>query len=166
MTTIRLPIDVRNPRVTSLAGNAFFAVEGLTAWDAGRWEMIDAVESRIYGVVPIPKNVAGTPAGKIILSCATTATANEYRLEVLVKAVADAESLNPASLTAIETIDVTAPGTARLRKDTTFPASGSMSETLTADDLLIVEIIRHGEHANDDIVAPLYLYAALLQIDL
>lgn len=166
MATIRVPIDLRNPRVTSLAGNAFFTVEGLTAWDAGRWEMVDALESRIYGVVAVPKNLAGTPAGKIILSCATTATAEQYRLEVKVKAVADAESLNPASLTDIETIDVTAAGTARLRKDTTFPASGSMSETLTADDLLIVEIIRHGEHANDDIVAPLYLYAAFLQIDL
>lgn len=164
MATIRVPIELRNPRVTSLAGNAFYTVEGLTAWDAGRWEMIDAVESRIYGVVPIPKNVAGTPAGKIILSCATTAT-EQYRLEVKATAVADAESLNPASLTAIETIDVTAAGTARLRKDTTFPASGSMSEVLTADDLLIVEIIRHGEHANDDIVAPLYLYAAFLQCD-
>lgn len=165
MATVRLPIDLRNPRVTSLAGNAFFTVTGLTAIDLAFWNFDATAEGRVYGLVPIPKNVAATPAAKIVLAVGSSATANEARVEVKVKAVADTASMNPASLTAIETIDITVPGTARNRKDVTFPSSGSMSETVVADDILLVEITRHGGHANDDLTALLELYAAWLQID-
>jgi hypothetical protein len=166
MTTIRIPIDLRNPRVATLGGNAFFTVGALTAWDAARWEFVKDVEGRIYGVVPVPKNVAGTPAGKIILDIAASATSEVTRLTVATKAVADAESLNPAALTAETAQDITTPGTARLRKTVTFPAAGSLTEALAADDLLIVEITHNGNHANDTLTVNTELYAAFLQVDI
>lgn len=165
MATVRLPIDLRNPRVSSLAGNAFFTVTGLTAGDFGYWQLGQDVDGKIYGVVPVPKNVAGTPNGKIILVISANATSGVSRLQVSTKAVADAESLNPASLTAETAQDITVPGTARLRKDVTFPSSGSLGETLAADDLLLVEVFHDGDHANDTLAVATELWAAYLQID-
>lgn len=166
MATVRVPIDLRNPRVATLAGNAFWSVLGLTAWDAGRWEFVKDVEGRTYGVVPVPKNVAVTPAPKIVLSIAANATAGVTRLRVATKAIADAESLNPASLTAEPEQDITVPATARLRKDVTFPTTGNLSEAVAADDLIVVEIAHMGAHANDTLAVNTELYAAFLQVDI
>jgi hypothetical protein len=164
--TVRLPIDLRNPRVSSLAGNAFFTVTGLTAVDLGFWNFVKDVDGKVYGVVVVPKNLNATPAAKIVLSIAANATTGVTRLQVSTKAVADAESLNPSALTAETAQDITVPGTARLRKDVTFPASGNLTETLAADDLLLVEIFHVGSHANDTLAQPTELYAAFLQCDL
>lgn len=163
--TVRVPIDLRNPRVTTLAGNSFFTVEGLTAWDAGRWEFVKDVEGRIYGVVAVPKDVKATANAKIILAIGANATSGVTRLQVSTKAIADAESMNPSSLTAETAQDITVPGTARLRKDVTFPSSGSLGETVAADDLLLVEITHLGAHANDTLNAATEFYSAFLQID-
>lgn len=165
MATIRVPIDLRSPRVTSLAGNAFFTVEGLTAWDAGRWEFIKDEDGKIYGLVPVPKTLHGTPNGKIILSIAANATSGVTRLQVSTKAIADAESLNPASLTAETAQNITVPATAYLRKDVTFPTTGSLGETLTADDLLLVEVFHDGNDAGDTLAVATLLWAAFLQCD-
>lgn len=164
-TTVRIPIDLRNPRVSSLAGNSFWTVTGLTAWDAGHWEFLKDVDGKIYGIAPIPKNLAGTPNGKIVLVIGANATTGVTRLSVATKAVADTESLNPSSLTGETAQDVTVPGTARLRKDVMFPSSGSLAEILAVDDLLIVEVFHEGLHANDTLAVNTELYAALLQID-
>lgn len=165
MATIRVPIDLRNPRVTSLAGNAFWTVEGLTAYDAGRWEFIKDEDGKVYGLVPVPKTLAGTPNGKIILVIAANATSGATRLQVSTKAIADAESLNPASLTAETAQNITVPGTAWLRKDVTFPTSGSLGETLAADDVLLVEVFHDGNDAGDTLTVATLLYAAFLQVD-
>jgi hypothetical protein len=62
--------------------------------------------------------------------------------------------------------DITVPATARLRKDVTFPSAGSLTETVAADDILIVEVFHEGAHANDTLTAAnLELYDAWLQID-
>jgi hypothetical protein len=164
-TTIRVPIDLRNPRISSLAGNAFWTVGGLTAWDAGRWEFVKDVDGKVYGTAVIPKNVAVTPNAKIVLAIAANATTGLTRLSIASKAVADAESLNPASLTAETAQDVTVPATARLRKDVTFPASGVLAEAVAADDVLVVEVFHEGAHVNDTLAVNTELYEAWLQID-
>jgi hypothetical protein len=164
-TTVRVPINLATPRSTSLAGTSFWTVTGLTAWDAGHWEFVKDVEGRVYGTVAIPHNVAGTPVAKIVLALGANATSGATRFTVGTKAVADGESLNPASFTAETAIDTTVPGTARLRKDVTFPASGAIGETVAADDILIVEITHNGDHTNDTLAVNTELYGAWLQID-
>ena len=161
VTTVRIPIDLRNPRVATLAGNAFFNVVGLTIWDAGFWELVKDVDGKIYGVVPIPNNVAATPNGKIILSIAANATVNVTRLNIASAPIADGESLNPGSLTPETAQNVTVPGTARFRKDVTF----SLTPALVADDLLIVEIFHEGTNVGDTLLVNTELYLASLQID-
>lgn len=160
-TTVRIPLDLRNPRVASLAGNAFFNVVGLTIWDAGFWEFVLDVDGKIYGVIPIPKNVASTPNGKIILEIAANATSGVTRLNIASAAVADGESFNPGSLTAETAQNVTVPGTARFRKDVTF----SLTPALVANDLLIVEIFHEGTDGGDTLAVNTELYLASLEID-
>lgn len=163
MATIRVPIDLRNPRVASLAGNAFFTVEGLTAYDAGRWEFVAELEGKIYGLVAVPKTLHATPNGKVVLVIAVNATSGATRLQVSTKAVANAESLNPASLTGETAQNVTVPATARLRKDVSF----TLTEVLAADDVLLVEVFHDGDDAGDTLAAgvPTLLYAAFLECD-
>lgn len=165
MSRVRVPVDLRNPRVTTLAGNAFFTVVGLTAWDAGHWQFVKDVDGKLYGVVKVPKNLAAAPNGKIVLVIGANATTGTSRLSAATKAVADAESLNPASF-AVETAqDITVPATARLRKDVTVPASGTLAEALAADDLLLVEVFHEGAHANDTLAVNTELYGAYLEVD-
>jgi hypothetical protein len=163
-TTIQIPIDLRNPRVTSLAGNAFWTVLGLTAWDAGHWQFVKDVDGKIYGLVRIPKNMAATPAAKIKLVIAANATSGVTRLSIghkAVQTIPTAESLNPATLTAITAQDITVPATAYLAGEVSF----TVSETLAAEDELIVEIYHEGAHANDTLAVNTLLFDAFLEID-
>lgn len=164
-TTVRIPIDLRNPRASSMAGQAFWSPVAYTAHDFGRWEMVQSQDAKIYGIVAIPKDVNATPAAKIVLAIGTNTTTGVARLSVATKAVADAESMNPATLTAETAQDITVPATARLRKDVTFPAAGSLTEAVAADDILIVEVFHEGAHANDTLTTNLELFDAWLQID-
>jgi hypothetical protein len=161
LATVKIPIDLRNPRVSSLAGNSFFTVKGLTAWDAGCWEFVKDVDGKVYGIVTIPKTIAVTPNAKIVLLIAANATTGVTRLSVASKDIADAESINPASLTAETAQDITVPTTARLRKDVTF----TMTDTPVADDIKIVEIFHEGAHANDTLAVNTELLAAYLEIN-
>lgn len=164
-TTIAVPIDLRNPRISSLGGNAFYTVLGLTAWDAGAWSFVKDVEGRVYGVAPVPKNVSAVPNARITLMLGANAAAGVTRMKVATKAIADGESLNPAALTAEASQDVAVPATARLRKDVTFPAAGALAEAIVADDLVLVEITHEGTHANDTLAVNTELYEAFLVLD-
>lgn len=157
--TIRIPIDLRNPRVSSLAGNSFFTVTGLTAWDAGHWEFVKDVDGKIYGVVSIPNNLNATPNAKIILTIAANATSGVTRLSVATNPPADGESLDPASLTGETAQDITVPATARLRKDVTF----TLTNAPAPNDLLIVEIYHEGAHVNDTLAVNTELYNTVLE---
>ena len=164
-TTIWVPIHFQTPRFTSMAGKASWRPLGLTAWDAGIWDFLKDDDAKVYGVAPIPKDLATTPNGKVVLLIGANATSGVTRLQVSTKAVADGESLNPASLTAETAQDITVPATARLRKDVTFPTSGSLGETLAAADLLIVEVFHNGLHANDTLSVNTEMYEGFLQCD-
>lgn len=166
MPTVRVPIALLNPRTATLAGNSFWTIAALSAWDAGHWEFVKDVDGKVYGMVAVPKNLAATPNPKIVLSLAANATTGVTRMSVGTKAVADAESLNPASFTVETAQDVTVPATARVRKDVVFPSTGNLTETVAADDLLIVEIFHEGAHANDTLAVNTEVYAAFLQVDI
>lgn len=165
IVTIRIPIDLRSPRLSSLAGNSFWTVVAMGAVDAGHWQFKQDVDGRIYGVVTVPKNVNATPNAKLKLAIAANATSGVTRLSASTKAVATAEALNPGSLTAETAQDITVPATARLRHDVTIPSAGSLAETVAADDLLLVELFHEGAHANDTLAVNTELHEAWLEID-
>jgi hypothetical protein len=150
--------------VSANAGNAFWTVLGLTAWDAGHWQFVKDVNGKVYGLIRIPIGMAWTPNAKIKLVVAANATSGVTRLSIGHKAVetkTTPESLNPASLTAITAQDITVPGTAYLAKEVSF----TVTETLAAEDELLVEIYHEGAHANDTLAVNTLLFDAFLEID-
>ena len=92
------------------------------------------------------------------MAIAANATSGVTRLQVATKAIADNESMNP-TLTDETAQDITVPGTAYLRKDVTF----TLTETLAAGDLVIVEIYHNGLHANDNLAVDTLLFGAWLE---
>lgn len=103
-----------------------------------------------YTTFAVPKNYVGTP--KLIVSWRTTATTGNVVVEVDTKAVADGESMDPASLNDDNgTSTVAVPGTAGLRKDTSFTLTG----TYAADDIVQLAVARDGAQnsGNDDTLA-------------
>lgn len=159
--TIRIPIDLRNPRVSSLQGNVFFTVLALTNYDAGHWEFVKDVDGKAYGVVPVPGDLNATPAAAIVLTTAYNATTGVSRWSVKSKDPADAETLD-ATFTSETAQDITVPGTAYLRKDVTF----TLTNPPAANDLLLVEIFHEGAHANDTVAVNSLLMGAYLRCDL
>lgn len=153
----RMPVALLNPRVSTLQGNSFFQVEGLTDWDAGHWEFLKDVEGKVYGLVTVPPDYDSAPV--LALDIAANATSGVTRLQVGTKAVADGESMNPGALTDETAQDITVPGTAYLRKRVTF----AITETIAAGDVLIVEVFHDGDHANDTLAVNTLLFACGLE---
>lgn len=162
MGLVRVPLDLRTPRVSTLAGNAFWTVVGLTDWDAARWEFVPAVDGKLYGVVQIPQSLAAAPAPAIGLAVAANAAAGVTRISVATLPVADTESFNPAALIDEAAQDVVVPGTAYLRKDVTF----ALTPGIVAGDLLLVEVFHEGAHVNDTLAVNTLLFDAWLQVTL
>jgi hypothetical protein len=163
-TTVRVPIDLRNPIVSSLAGNSFWTIKQFTNFDIGVWEFVKDVEGKITGVVPVPSNLAGTPAPAIILVIGAEATSGVTSLNVSNKAIAsDAEALDVA-LTADTQQDITVPATSKMTKEVTFTV-GDLAN-IAGDDLLVVEIFHDGDHANDTLAVNTLLYEAFLRVDI
>lgn len=161
--TRRIPIDLRNPRGSTLAGNSFYAVKALTNIDLGVWEFVKDVEGKIYGIVNIPAEVNSTPNAKIILLIAANATTGVTRLNVATKSVAeDAESIN-VTLTDDTAQDITVPGTAYLTKKVSFTV-GDLAN-IVANDVLFVEIFHDGDHSNDTLAVNTLLLDAYLEVD-
>ena len=163
-TTVRIPIDLRAPGVTINAGNAFWTVDGLTAHDFGSWQFLPNVDGSVFGIAHVPKNIAVTPAAKIILILAANNALGEITsMNVLTAAVApDAESLNPGSLTGVGVVDITMPSTALETKEQSYTLAGAPS----ADDLLIVEIFHDGNKTEDTLAVNTILPEAYLEIDI
>lgn len=156
-STARTPIALQIPRLTSLAGNAFYTAIALTAYDAGHWQFVKDVDGKLYGQVMIPP--AYSSGGAIKLEIGANATTGVTTLSVATKAIADAESLNPASFTDEADQDITVPGTAYLRKEVSF----TLTETIAASDLLLVEIFHVGTAVNDTLAVNTLLFGAWLE---
>lgn len=157
MATVRVPVNLTNPRVSTLAGNAFFTVLALTDWDAGHWEFVKDVDGKAYGIVQVPPTYVS--GGAVVLGYAANATSGVTRLQVGTKAVAEGESMNP-TLTDETAQDVTVPGTAYLLDYVSF----TLTETLAANDTLIVEVFHAGAHANDTLAVNTLLFGAWLEV--
>lgn len=166
VSTVFVPLDLRNPQQASNAGNSFPNVTTLTDWEEWHWEFVIDVVGKVYGIVPVPRNLSESGNPKIVLDLLWNATSGVSTMGVACKAVGEGESLNPGALTSESDIDVSIPATARLLTRTTFPASGTLSETLAAGDLLIVEITHNGAAGNDTAAVNTELVAAYLQVDI
>ncbi len=162
--TRRIPINLRNPQGTSNAGNAFYNVVALTNVDIGEWQFVKDVDGSINGTVPIPPNLAATPAAKIILVIGANATSGVTRLNTHTKSVADDTESYNVTLTADTAQDITVPATSRLTKKVTFTA-GDLSN-IVARDILFVNIQHAGAHANDTLAVNTELIDAYLEVDL
>jgi hypothetical protein len=168
MPTILVPIDLRNPRVSSLAGNAYWRVAPFTAYDSGHWEFLNGVDGKIYGAVTVPQDVTLTPNAKIVLIVCANNISGNVVLQVSTKPIAPLDVLDPPALTAESAQTIAMPNVARARQDVVFPPSGSLADTCAEAcplQLLIVEIYRNGMNAADNLPVPLELHAAYLQVD-
>lgn len=163
---IDIPIDLRNPGITTNPGNSFWTVSAFTAPDFGHWEYIKDVDGDVFGLVAVPQNMAATPNAKIILWLSHTgAVSTEVtRMQVLADPVASTESI-PTSMTGVEVRDLTfAATTADKTDEFIFPATGSMTAP-TAGDQLFVQVLHNGIHENDTLSQNTRLIAAYLRID-
>lgn len=165
-TTVRLPITLLTPQESSNQGNSYFTVAGLTAYDAGHWELKNGASGNVYGLVHVPHNLSATPNAGLILTCAANATTGNVMLQVKEGSISAGASFNPASLTAETEQTITVPATAYQRFDVTFPTSGNLGVTPAADDVLLVQVFRDGGNANDTLAVALWLVEATLRIDL
>jgi hypothetical protein len=165
MATIRKEISLRTPAMSSLQGNSTFTAIALTWGDLHVWSFVKDVDGKVFGLVSVPANLAGTPNAKIVLVLAANATSGVTRFGVATARAADAGSLNPGSLTAETSQDVTVPATAYLRKDVTFPATLTLAVTPQASDVLLVQITHEGTHANDTLAVNSLLVEAYLVCD-
>lgn len=163
MARVRVPIDLNVPNYTDagVVGNSFFTPIALTDWTFGHWEFVKDASGKVYGTVLVPSQAPGTNNASIVLAIAANATSGVTRLQVATAAVADAESINPGSLTAETAQDVTVPGTAYLRKDVEF----DLTTDPVADDLLIVEVFHDGTDGGDTLAVNTLLIAAWLELD-
>lgn len=157
---VRIPINLTNPRASTLQGNTFFTVLGLTDWDAGAWGFVDVVDGKVYGWVGVPKNLEASPVAEIVLSIAGPLANDSVRLNVATAFVSEGDSFDPAALTDATAQTVAMPATAYLRKDATF----TLASQPAAGDIMVVEIVRHGGAAGDTYPAIMYLVGAFLDI--
>lgn len=161
--TRRIPLEIRNPRGTTLPGNSYFSVEALTNIDFGMWTFVKDVDGKIYAVVNAPPEMAVTPNAKIIFIIAANATSGVTRLNQSSKCVAeDGETIN-VSLTADTAQDITVPGTAYFTKKVSF--TGGDLTNVAANDVIFIELFHEGSHGNDTLAVNTLLVDAYLEID-
>lgn len=167
--TIQIPIDLRNPGITTDPGNSWWTVSAFTAPDFGHWEYIKDLDGSVFGMVAVPQNMAATPNAKVILyvSHPAATTGEVTKMQVFANPVADTEAI-PTSMTSVDVVDFTVTNTADVIEKITFPATGSMTAPV-AGDQMFVEVFHNGDSAGggaaDTLTENTRLHAAYLQID-
>jgi hypothetical protein len=161
-TTVPIPIDFRTPGLSALAGNSFWTPKALTALDLDTWEFVKDVDGKVFGIVEYLPTLDATPNARVLLSLGANAATGVTRLSVLTKAIANAQSFNPASLTAIASQDISVPGTARTRFDATFTVA---TEVVAGGKMLYVCVFHEGAHTNDTLAVNTELYGGVLLVD-
>lgn len=161
MPTIRIPINITNSRISSLAGNAYKTIIALTNVDKEIWNFVKDVDGKIYGFVEIPVSVSGTPNAKLILTVGANATTGVTRFNVGHAIYNNNGASYNVALTSNTSQDITVPATARNTKEVSFTLTG----TFTAKYLIEIEIFHEGAHANDTLAVDTELIDAQLEID-
>jgi hypothetical protein len=156
-------VDLQNPSSNDGGGNAFPRVEDMTTatYEQWMWAFAQDVDGYINGIVRVPENLAITPSAKIVVEISADPTTGVTRLVVSTKAIANGETMNPASFTVETAQDITVPATTKFRKKVTF----NLTETIVAEDLLLVQIYHNGAHGNDTLADLTKLHGAWLVCD-
>jgi len=151
-----LPVKLTNPRATTLQGNSFFTVAGLTAWDFGHWEFVKDVDGRIYGIVRLD-GIANT--GNLKLSLVGANGAGVTRIGLKSNQTKDGIGINPASLVTSYTPQDVTVAAGYIQRDISFGIGGLATYTI-----LILEIIHEGSHANDTLAVNTMLLDASFEV--
>lgn len=150
-TVIRIPVDLRSPEQTGLAGNSFWTVNSGAVSQMGFWAFlgntsggsgtgIRATGGIVYGYVQVPSNVDAGSIPKLIVSLAASATAASISVwRVGVKEVQTGMSFDNASWVHENCVSWTAPTTAYARQDLSF----TLTSATTADAILAVKLERN-----------------------
>lgn len=155
----QIGINLKNPRVTSLAGNAFVQSIVFTNVDLETVVFLQDVQGKFYGTAHIPSGYGTVTTAKVFFDILANATTGVTALQVSTAAIAEAESIN-TSLTAITRQDITVPGTALLLKRVEF----SISTVPVADDLILIEFFHDGTQGADTLAVDTLLLNAYMEL--
>jgi len=148
------PLACTNPRVKSLAGNAFFDVEGYTTgdYDVTIAKFTNNVDGAIQCSGFVPQELAATPAAKILFVAqphVACGSSQNFRFNVRYLFVSNTGSQD-AAMTAETEQSIPGSTTAHTGTLATFPSSGSLSSAPTAGYGVQVEIKRVGTSGSDN----------------
>ena len=164
-TTVHLRCTPLTPRVSSLAGNAFWNVIALTNHDTGIVEFVKDVQGKYYYTCPVPNNLHATPNAKIKVVLFANATSGVTSLQISSGRVADGGNFGTVTLTAETRQDITVPATAYLLKYATFPTSGSLGVTPAANEFLVIELFHDGTQVADTLAVNTQILDVFLIVD-
>jgi len=173
-TVIRVPIDLRTPEQTGLAGNSFWSVSSGLAQQMGHWSFlgntsggsgtgVNVTGGIVYGYVQVPPFVDANSVGSIVLvmgASATSAGLSTWRVGT--KEIQTGAIFDFTAWTHENAVDWTAPATAWARKDLSF----TMSSATTSNALLAIKIERDtdGTSGTDNTTASVKIFDAYLEI--
>lgn len=165
--TIDIPIDLRNPGMTTNPGNSFWTVSAKTGHDFGHWEYVLATDGDVFGMVAVPQNMAATPNAKIIVwvSHPGAITSDVTSMQVLTSYAETGEVIPSSPMTSVEINDFAIADAADTLESITFPATGSMTAPV-AGDQMFVNVQHNGAKTEDTMDAQnTRVHAAYLRID-
>lgn len=157
MSTFQLSVGLVAP---DASGNAYPALFVGTTNRQIVPAFVKDVDGSWFGHVRVPQNYVST--AKIIVAIFANATTGVARMTLSTFKAANAATYN-GSFTAETAQDITVPGTAYLRMDVTFPASGSLATTIAAGDDLMIKLDHNGAHANDTLAVDLLIMEVVFQ---
>lgn len=165
--TVAIPVDLRSPRIQTLAGNAFWTVSGMsTTSDLGHWEFLQNVDGKVYGEVKVPPNMAATPNVyfEAWISHANGTTGEVTSLQVNYLHRSTGESLTTAFTTSTVR-DFTVSNTADVIELVRLPESGFITAPV-AGDITFVEFFHDGDKPADTLSENTRLHRLDMIIDL
>lgn len=174
-TVIRIPVDLRSPEQTGIAGNSFWTVNSGAVSQMGFWAFLGntsggsgtglkATGGIVYGYVQVPSNADPGSVPRLIVSLAASATsANLSVWRVGTKEIQTGAAYDVPSWVNENAQIWTAPATAWARQDLSF----TLTSATTADAMLGVKIERSiagSGSASDNMTALMGCFDVFLQI--
>lgn len=156
MATVQIPITLDTPDSSGNGYPALSTNNGFTNVRRVVAAFTKSVDGTWEGSMRIPQNYSS--AGAVILSAVANATSGAVRWIVSTSVVAAGSSEN-ATYTAETAQNITVPGTALLRFDTTF----TLSTTPAAGSTLNVQVKRNGSNGGDTLAVDCLLWETIFQ---
>lgn len=155
----QIPINLKNPRVSTLAGNAVMQSIAFTNVDLEVLLFLPNVQGHFYGISHIPSGYGTVTTASVFFDLLADATTGVTSLQISTAAIADGESINTA-LTAITRQDITVPATALLTDQVTF----AIATAPIADDLIIIDFFHDGTQAADTLAVNTLIVNAYMEL--